>query len=264
MTTPTFGPPIPCEGKRPTFVADSDCILFREGDGGYGQYVAGALPVEMWEGIVEVSLPADHWAYEPISRGFEPWAGAEEAPEDWDGGEVLWDNPKGYKKSDLKLPHQTWLHDQAGWYNIIGYRKRLAKPASPAEESGEAAWNGVELDLAVIDKLCEHAKAAGVTPGEWAAARLNDAAFNYSLEVHQDGRPATHAVIRKISEKEAWDIWKSFRGDGRHASFSEALMAMFRHLDLIAPPESPLDRFCRERGVTDEQRAVIEEWEASK
>lgn len=76
-----------------------------------------------WCKCFRFALPADHWAYAAIDKGYEPWAGGPDAPSDWDGGDVLGRHGRAYGGP------QSWTHPWNGGalqddYDIIGYKRR--------------------------------------------------------------------------------------------------------------------------------------------
>lgn len=77
-----------------------------------------------WEALHAIRLPASHPYYLATSRGFTYWPGGENAPEDWDGGEVL--------IGDGRIEHpgnSSWAAHCPNWCCLIGYRKRAEQPA---------------------------------------------------------------------------------------------------------------------------------------
>ena len=60
-----------------------------------------------------------------IKAGFEPWGGGDSAPEDWDGGEVL------FRNNLTGRPVRPW-NGRGFSHDIIGYRKRT-KPQPDAD-----------------------------------------------------------------------------------------------------------------------------------
>lgn len=117
MSNIEWGPEIKVNGERPAWLGDGDkfnwCGCAYVGTGHH------------WEGVSSIRLPADHWANAAINAGFEPWGGGDSAPEDWDGGEVLW-------KTGKVDGAGQWQH-KPEWlefgYVIIGYRKRTEPQA---------------------------------------------------------------------------------------------------------------------------------------
>lgn len=78
-----------------------------------------------WSNVEAIRLPADHFAYLAIAKGFEPYAGTGE-PLDWDGtDDVILRN--GNTGDDVCVTNWNW--DNAG-YDIIGYKRKQATDGS--------------------------------------------------------------------------------------------------------------------------------------
>lgn len=113
-----WGREIEVNGVRPTWLRDDDRFEVKWHT---------CLPGNCWHrGSIDthtmsIRLPANHWAYQALAAGFEPWPGGDAAPDDWDGGEVLLRHG-GIVKST------NWRHgaDLPGGhrYDVIGYRKQ--------------------------------------------------------------------------------------------------------------------------------------------
>ncbi|GAA0729854.1 hypothetical protein [Sphingomonas japonica] len=104
-------------------------------------------------------LPADHFASKvqqwnndhPDAVPFVPWAGGDDAPSDWDGGEVL------YRCGDVDGDARVtgWEHDPHD-YDIIGYRPRTEAPTASLPTYDPAL---VERMVALIrDLRADHIK----------------------------------------------------------------------------------------------------------
>lgn len=79
--------------------------------------------------ILAIRLPADSIAYRALDAGFTPWFGGDEAPADWDGGDVLWENGGQSQAGDWQ--HSTnYTRFQC---RIIGYRKKAAPQPATAD-----------------------------------------------------------------------------------------------------------------------------------
>lgn len=119
-----WGDPIEVNGERPVWLGDDDLLQFQtpanydgewfsdEGVCGGRKWSSGS-----WSSVQRIRLAADHWAYEALSRGMVPWAGGDEAPDDWDGGDVL------LKNGEARGFQFTWRRN--GTPNcVIGYKRR--------------------------------------------------------------------------------------------------------------------------------------------
>ena len=127
MSNIEWGPEIKVNGERPAWLADDDKFNW------YGCAYTGTN--HQWEGVDSIRLPADHWAYDAIRAGFEPWGGGDSAPEDWDGGKVFvyddtaLDDAYHVRKITNVL---CWKADSEPYVRIVGYRKR-AQPKPDAD-----------------------------------------------------------------------------------------------------------------------------------
>lgn len=89
-----------------------------------------------WSTVTHIRLPADHWVYRvldwndahPDQEPFEPWAGGDAAPEDWDQGDVLryW-RPENVEVTVVMGPN-AWDGKDGG---AIGYRRKRTAAAQP-------------------------------------------------------------------------------------------------------------------------------------
>lgn len=115
-----WGPEIPIvDGVRPAWLGGDETIQ--------GRYDWVTLTCEAWrfnwQQVIAIRLPRTHWAYLPLSRGFTPWAGGDEAPGDWDGQNVM--IGAGHESAGRIF---DWSKvGNAG--DIIGYRRRGKVPA---------------------------------------------------------------------------------------------------------------------------------------
>ncbi|MBO9602586.1 MAG: hypothetical protein J7496_08770 [Novosphingobium sp.] len=96
-------------------------------------------------------LPADSAAYivadwnaaNPDQPPFRYWAGGEEAPGDWDGGEVL------CRDGDTEIfGGYDWSH-KAEYDDIIGFRTRIPAESANCPGVGERDWS---LNMARLEK----------------------------------------------------------------------------------------------------------------
>lgn len=158
-----WGPKIPVNGVRPAWLADDDELQWRHHYGyGAGQWV-NAFCVRWTDfalgeanEIAAIRLPADHWAYPVIAQGYEPWAGGDEPPEDWDGKAVL------FKSNAILHPGSLdWQRSDVLDY-VIGYKKRTEPTEQPTDdgdyvrvkrmtrdelERAHAEWDGADTSF---------------------------------------------------------------------------------------------------------------------
>ena len=129
MSDITWGPAIEVNGVRPKWLAD-DVRVYKQHD-----YPADPslhedwqnLPAHQvgWDTASRIRLPVSHPAYLALANGFVPWGGGDEAPADWDEGEVLWATGQVMPAGDWER-HHSYI---AGRCYIIGYRRRTEQPA---------------------------------------------------------------------------------------------------------------------------------------
>lgn len=74
-------------------------------------------------GTTAIRLPANHWAYCAIEKGFVPWAGGDAAPADWDGGAYLM--ASGILSGGGCDWSRNPVYKSQGCY-VIGYRRKDA------------------------------------------------------------------------------------------------------------------------------------------
>src|SRR3546814_4404663 len=122
----TWGPAIPTPNVRPSWLLDTETVVdiktnngCRCSDGG-----AGAPPYQWsWKVIKAIRLPADHAYYLATDKGFTYGPGGESAPEDYDGGEIIYRSgsvqPSARFLSWEHTPGRTRLDPE---YAIIGYQ----------------------------------------------------------------------------------------------------------------------------------------------
>jgi len=121
MSEITWGPAIPVNGKRPEWLRDDvQCCVFSTGKW-WGLKLNTFAKDWCWhERVTHIRLPADHFAYTAIDKGFEPWGGGDEAPADWDGGVTLFRDG-----GECREVPGRWNHFGIEWDgDIIGYRKK--------------------------------------------------------------------------------------------------------------------------------------------
>jgi hypothetical protein len=135
-----WGREIIVDGKRPSWLTDDSPVSWC--NKGHRWLETTANPLN-WVGgkhgspVWAIRLPADHWAYRAIDAGFEPWGGGDNAPDDWDGGDVLWQTPSGKLiKQPIVNYSGTWSRESNGPINnIIGYRRRAEPTLRTADEA---------------------------------------------------------------------------------------------------------------------------------
>lgn len=224
-----WGDPIEVNGERPVWLGDDDAIRYQnvvqEGDhwvtppaGSVGRWGGSK-----WHRIQRIRLAADHWAYEALSRGMVPWAGGDEAPDDWGGGEVLRRGKADHFQSSYRAPYlgsyarnQRWgryKDDYMAAHDIIGYKRReqaerLALDPELVDRmvqlvrdlaGGHTVADGRIADIAAelppepVDPVVARAReiVAGETDGSVATSfRAGE----------RDSVPAMRAVIRALRE----------------------------------------------------------------
>lgn len=143
-----WGPEIKLDpaGVRPAWLKDEDRVLWTCVGPHYGPELQAAdlfsKAVNFHNPVIAIKLPADHWAYKAIERGFEPWGGGAEAPTDWDGRWFLY--RKGEVVDAIRVGRPCFKH-QYDALDVIGYRKK-AEPKSfwayKAIKHGFEPWGG--------------------------------------------------------------------------------------------------------------------------
>lgn len=135
MTDIVWGSAIEVNGIRPLWLDNDTPISFRfHKEGNFSVMPSWRADKFEWSNKVDIRLPADHFAYTAIAKGFTPWGGGSEAPKDWDGGPVL------FRDGDV-WPHELawWSHDSGreggpeGDSDVIGYHPKPIAQPSPAD-----------------------------------------------------------------------------------------------------------------------------------
>ena len=164
-----WGEPIEVNGKRPAWLADDDRVNF---DG-----IDRAAARWKYNGTGSYRLPADHWAYPVIAKGFTPWAGGDSAPDDWDGDEY------GVLSRDgltVGRRARSW-RDFGDDATIIGYR---TKPTD-MDHSGYVdadPWTPDERTVRFCrEKIIEYGRASGQLPPGNDYNRGHEAGFRYAI-----------------------------------------------------------------------------------
>lgn len=160
MPNPDFGPEIAKGGPlwredelRPGWLAD-DVRTIWTSDIGYTARMPWFAWEPQWHRKVSLRVPADHPASlcaqraldHPEELPFYPWMGGEKAPEDWDGGSVLYRDlstgDAGAFAGRWTHPHECYSRDPL--FDIVGYCR---KPALAAAPEGDGA--GISLGARV-------------------------------------------------------------------------------------------------------------------
>ena len=119
--TDNLCPEIKIDGKRPDWLKGDEKIGIVWAHMRWDNLNTPADCVRGWEdSVAAIMLRADHPYYAATSNGFTYWPGGENAPDDWDGGEVL------LRDHDGLCPPAgivTWERLEYS-SDIIGYRKR--------------------------------------------------------------------------------------------------------------------------------------------
>lgn len=136
MTDIVWGRAIEVNGVRPAWLGEAHGKFQNTP----GEWLEGP-PLRFWSWgtndnkgrgcPISIKLPAEHFAYTALDRGFEPWGGGDAAPNDWDGGPVLWRNGEMTSDDDWKWGCTSGINDPSSseHWDIIGYRKKaVAQP----------------------------------------------------------------------------------------------------------------------------------------
>ena len=143
-----LGKPVEINGVWPKWLDGDTPIAIRRGDGKW-YFEDNPVPSVHTSDKVAVTalrLPVDHWAYPVLAAGFVPWAGGDEAPGDWDGGEVLRRGDPSYGAYpkpwiDWYEVNQRWFHvgHDGKFADIIGYKPR-AEQVQELAQPGAIDW----------------------------------------------------------------------------------------------------------------------------
>lgn len=274
-----YGPEIKVDGM-PIWLADDEQVIGKWTE----WYFNGptfkrhyASPSE----ITAIRLPADHWAYPVIAKGFEPWAGGDEAPGDWAPyGEVLFADGVTYSGNN-------WAWDKGGFDNaqdrdgalIIGYRRRV-EPVSELVDT-EFKWAKGDYIVAVNDEMY------GITNGcvyvltedADAFVKFNDDDGDDRVREKNNYRPATPeeiaaykrafytVTIPKMTEDEVRGRFMAIYDHSDNHSCDD-VVELFKQLGIVKPEPTPIEKFeAHHGGLDDNQRAILEiyqEWIAAQ
>jgi hypothetical protein len=147
-----WGDPIAVDGERPEWLRATEPFQWRlEGTADFNEESDNESWFDkdrMWTLPTAIRLPASHPYYLATSRGFTYWPGGNSAPDDWDGGEVLWtDGPPC-----IPAASTSWKRESIpGVPNVIGYHPELedATPAETVATIEEAVRDGLIPGLTV-------------------------------------------------------------------------------------------------------------------
>lgn len=122
----TWGPEIPHDGgAKPVWLADGEIVGPRRWSTDESTSRPGEAQYILWDELASFRLPADHWAYPVITKGFTPHAGSDAAPGDWDGGPVLRRN--GHV---IISPGARWV-----WIGVVGYCRTPTPAEAPVSDT---------------------------------------------------------------------------------------------------------------------------------
>ncbi len=279
-----YGPEIVVKEKRPEWLRNDELIMLRAVDNEVWH-----RPVQVfdnWEYIAAIRLPADHpyytvarWnAEHPDERPFEYWPGGDEAPADWDRGEVLFrDAGLSLSKGQVGF---NWGH-LGGSFDIIGYRR--VEPAVAAPEPDIAAIGGKltepererllgcygHMSGAAYNLVSEALHGNGLLDREW---NLTPLGYRVAKWCKQNAAPEPDTVtLKRVTRVECEALYKEWLDN--KTPFDEELNGVmlyaFHKLGLLAPdpvPETLADRYARETGreVTPELVAFAEWMEGQR
>lgn len=144
-----WGKDILITAGRPTWLKDGEQILNSYFPPKYAWTVNS---VESWIGVGAIKLPADHPYYTATAAGFVYWPGGEDAPDDWDGGDVLRRCGVSYS---ARLSPEDWQRGYHGdiklhaEYDIIGYHRHV----EPVERIPSTITVPIETEVAIRREL---------------------------------------------------------------------------------------------------------------
>ena len=135
-----WGREIIVDGKRPSWLTGVQTCDLRTSIGWVASDTASQskIPAEGWNWqhntgeacIIAIRLPADSYVYRALDAGFEPWPGGDNAPDDWDGGDVLY---RTGQTSRLPLVF-AWDHASLP-SDIIGYHRKSEPTLRTSDEA---------------------------------------------------------------------------------------------------------------------------------
>ncbi|AHE52663.1 Lar family restriction alleviation protein [Sphingomonas sanxanigenens] len=251
----TWGPEIPVSG-RPGWLTHDIPVFFQDKDGECGNGGRFFPPNVDWPSCQWIRLPASHWANtvfaynaaHPDEQPFVPWSGGAGAPVEGDVEVMLRDGPL----SGNDVSRYRWGHVGSGT-DIIAYRPRLAKPEAAGEEllpcpfcgrkpclDGErGVWTVMCVSTECGEHITKHRMSREGAVSDWN---------------RRAPPPSTSVTIERMSEQEALALWNP---PFVHLGGGERFVKLLRHLDLIADPETPLDRYAREKGLSEADKELV-------
>jgi len=246
-----WGGPIEVNGVRPEWLGDDELTVIKLSMDSYG---TGPQELHVrqiwWESTSAIRLPRDHPAYNALAAGFTPWGGGESAPDDWDGGEVLFaDGDAGSIFKDSPC----WNHDDPCPSDIIGYRKRAITNedflASLPSFGGGSEWS---ILTATPEPTTPEDMAADFYQEFGGAVIGTDNPRHLRILDALADMDESTVVVKRMTEEEARDLWdEMFDGDDFIACLAEMG---------ITTPATPLAQFIAANPgvVNDENRAAVE------
>lgn len=246
-----WGDPIEVNGVRPEWLGDDELTVIKLSMDSYGTGPQ-ELHVQQiwWESTSAIRLHRDHPAYTALAAGFTPWGGGESAPDDWDGGEVLFrDGGVG----TIFRSSVCWNRDDPCHSDIIGYRKRAITNedflASLPSFGGGSEWSiltATPEPTTPEDMVADFYQEFG-----GAVIGTDNPRHLRILDALADVDEST-VVVKRMTEAEARDLWdEMFDGDDFIACLAEMG---------ITTPTTPLAQFIAANPgvVNDENRAAVE------
>ena len=107
--------------------------------------------VHGWDEGFQIRLPAEHWAYPVIAKGFTPWAGGDVAPDDWEPG-----SPVLFRNGDQPKQREWAWGPGSGDYIIIGYRRKADAAKHTASTPVAAPASTPTEDIVRVLRVIEY------------------------------------------------------------------------------------------------------------
>ena len=140
----------------------------------------------------------------------------------------------------------------------IAYRPRLAKPEAAEDD---------DLKDSIVAGMCltwDHS--FGLMTGDQQNALWRQMAQLYEhnigptikrLQTPASSTPSTSVTIERMSREEALEMIGCADFPFRSSTEINGCLAVLRHLNLIAEPETRLDRFARENGLSEAEKELV-------